>query len=353
MSKRKVALFYTELSHYRVPILKLVAKEVELTVVCGKFSGNKEELNFDVNEVEVKKFGPFYYFRLNGFFKYISQFDVIIGLMDLRLIQFILLFLAPIKCRYALWGIGMSASYTKKFNSQDIQSKIRSYLASKANSVILYSEKPKSLFKSLGYPEEKIHIAHNTISNDYKFRKNNNKDSFLFIGTLYQAKGIEDLLNQYVIALKKREYNLPKLNIVGDGELRSYIESYISRFGLSNHIKLVGAIYCKDELIPYFEDAILTISPNQAGLSVLTSMSYGVPFVTCQDAITGGEILNIKDGYNGVIIKDKSEISNIFIDSSSNKEKYIEMGVNAYNFYKSERSPEIMARAVINCVDNI
>ncbi|ARR45713.1 hypothetical protein CAY59_15950 [Vibrio campbellii] len=352
-TNKKVALFYTELPHYRVSILNEVAECCNLVVVCSKYNGNVEDLNFELKIVGLNKVGPFYLFKMKGFFRFIRSFDVVIGLMDLRVIQFMMLFLFPFKCKYALWGIGMSASYTKNFTSNDINSKIRAMLASRADAIILYSTKPRELFLDFGYSADKIYIAHNTIKNNVTYNPTTKRDTFLFVGSLYKAKGLDILIEEYTKAYNKSDGDFPKLVIVGGGELRSYLEKEIIKNNLSDCIDLVGPIYNNLDLKPYFDRAILSISPTQAGLSVLTSMSFGVPFVTCTNAITGGEILNIKNGENGVLMKDVSDISNVLLDAHKNRGYFLDMGMAAYNFYSKERNSRVMSDAVVKCINDL
>jgi len=93
------------------------------------------------------------------------------------------------------------------------------------------------------------------------------------------------------------------------------------------------------------------ISPDQAGLTVLQSFGYGVPFVTHKDAITGGERLNIVNGENGILFDSFDEITDIIKDCSQNPEKYIEMGKNAKKYYNENRTINHMVSGFIDAID--
>jgi glycosyltransferase involved in cell wall biosynthesis len=102
-----------------------------------------------------------------------------------------------------------------------------------------------------------------------------------------------------------------------------------------------------------FQKTLACISPLQGGLSVLESMGYGVPYITDANAITGGEAFNIVDGKTGLRVNNMSidKLKDIILDISSNKQKYIEMGNNAYKHYWSCRKPEDMAQGVIDAIE--
>lgn len=114
---------------------------------------------------------------------------------------------------------------------------------------------------------------------------------------------------------------------------------------------MVGAIYDAKELEPYFRQSFACISPGQAGLTVLTSMGYGTPFITKDGAITGGEIFNIKNDENGIIYDQEKDLTNIIIDIHKNCQKYITMGINARKFYMSNRRPDQMVEGLVAAIN--
>jgi glycosyltransferase involved in cell wall biosynthesis len=98
--------------------------------------------------------------------------------------------------------------------------------------------------------------------------------------------------------------------------------------------------------------AIACISPGQAGLSVLSSMAYGVPFITQKDAITGGEIFNIKNGENGILYEGAVEqLSELLLDLSTDKEKVQKLSHNAQNYYFRHATMQIMVQGLSGSIE--
>ena len=71
-------------------------------------------------------------------------------------------------------------------------------------------------------------------------------------------------------------------------------------------------------------------------------MAYGVPFVTVENAITGGEIFNIENKKTGLILKNEYEIMDVILDCSKNSDTYYEMGITAREFYFKHRTMKQM-----------
>lgn len=71
-------------------------------------------------------------------------------------------------------------------------------------------------------------------------------------------------------------------------------------------------------------------------------MAYGVPFVTVENAITGGEIFNIENKKTGLVLKNENEIKNVILDCSKNSDTYYEMGMRAREFYYKHRTMKQM-----------
>jgi len=199
--------------------------------------------------------------------------------------------------------------------------------------------------------KKKIFVAHNTVEVDKNLIKTLNKDSILFVGSLYKEKKIFELLNCYFAAIKhfgKNKYY--ELNIIGGGNQYNEILDFVKTHGLEDKIKILGPVFDEKLLSHYFSKALLCISPDQAGLSVLKSMAHGVPFVTRENSITGGERLNIKNGFNGIFYKKEEELVNILVDLSLNTNKYLIMGYNANKYYFENATIDHMTSGVIQAI---
>ena len=133
------------------------------------------------------------------------------------------------------------------------------------------------------------------------------------------------------------------------------IKQWVEDNKLEGKINVLGPIYDNEKKADLFQKTLACISPLQGGLSVLESMGYGVPYITDANAITGGEAFNIEDGVTGLRIEcmNASKLKDIILDISSNKQKYIEMGNNAYKHYWSCRKPEDMAQGVIRAIEYV
>ena len=169
-------------------------------------------------------------------------------------------------------------------------------------------------------------------------------------------KSLPILLEAYKEAYRQNK-ELVHLNIVGGGQPLPDVKKWVEENQMGEVIHVLGPIYDNEKKADIFQRSLACISPKQAGLSVLESMGYGVPFITDLNAITGGEAFNIKNGENGLRIEnlDVDKMTAIVLDITVNKEKYIEMGNKAYEHYWTLCKPSDMAQgqlAAINYVIN-
>ena len=204
-----------------------------------------------------------------------------------------------------------------------------------------------------GINDNKYFVAHNTVAiAPYQEDLQQSRSIILFVGTLYKQKGIGELIECYAKA-KASVGKLPEIKIIGKGPERESIENLIKELGLEHDIELTGAIYEESILKEYFVKSILCVSPRQAGLTVLKSLGYGVPFITRTDAITGGEKANIQNGRTGLFYDSEEELVEILKQTVVDPSRFAAMSVAARNYYNEEASPALMAKGVIDAINYV
>lgn len=354
MSKPSVLILYNYLFHYRIPIWNILAEKYNLKVIYSYPA--KEEVikqcNFETEFIPVKSFSKFLYHE-----KKISQiakdYDVVLSDGQVTFIDYSWLALRKRNYKLIYWCIGAPASYGRHYGEAGKgYYMINDFFHRRANAMVFYSDVPIPLHAKRGYKEEAMFVANNTV----RVRKLDidwtEKKSLLFIGTLYLEKGLQLLLDSYKESISQVENILP-LTIVGGGAEYDKVCQWVKDKHLSEHIILTGPIYDEAKKSEIFAKSIACISPLQAGLSVLESMGYGVPFITSDDAITGGEAFNITNDVNGLRMKDVNNLSSVICDISSHPQKYIEMGKKAHEHYWSCRKPEDMAKGLSDAIEYV
>lgn len=173
------------------------------------------------------------------------------------------------------------------------------------------------LIKIWGIKEQKINLINNPIDienvikcskepTNFSLEKNNNKINLAAIGRLNHQKGY-DILIQRMNELKP---NIPfNLYIIGEGELRPFIEQEIKKLGIESNIHLLG--YQKN---PY------SILKKMDGI-ILSSRHEGFPNVLLEANALGKPIFTNKcpGGINEIIIEGINGISCNFSSSEDFK----------------------------------
>lgn len=344
----KLLIIYNKVWPYREKIFELLNEKFEVTVAYSDPKYIDKIYPFKTFYLPGRNIGPFFVHSHN-LHKIAREYDSVIGLYDIRWIFLMLLSILPFrKYSISFWGIGVTASYENKFDSKTKWDKVRYFFARRADSIVLYSDYPITKHLKYRVTREKLFVANNTTEVFFDETKTSleQKRNFLFVGTLYPQKGFEILLDAYIKVLDNNE-NAPLLDIVGDGPEFESLKKYIATQSLEKKIILHGGIYDPQNLADYYNRALACISPNQAGLSVLTSMGNSTIFVTEENAITGGEIFNITNMINGIIYKGSAtELAITMQWIINNKEKVLLLSKAAREHYINNRTPKQMADAI-------
>lgn len=346
---KKVLVLYNRLFHYRIPIWNILADQYDLTVAYCQEDKFNDEVKFKKLPLHAKAYGRFT-FQKENIYKLCQQYDAVLAYGDIAWLKYSTLpWHKKRKFKIAYWGIGVSASYGKHFDAVTKWDKIRDWFYRKADAHVFYSDYPIKKYVDNGFKREMLFVAPNTVAVE-PIDVNTERTRLLFVGTLYREKGIQFLLSAYLDAYKENS-NIPVLDIVGGGPDAEMVKQWIIDNGLQDNIIMHGAIYDRKEKAKYFSRSIACISPQQAGLTVLESMGYGTTFITTVNAITGGEVFNVENGVTGVLVKDVADLKDVLIDIANNRDKYLQIGKQAYKHYWDCRKPEDMAKGLADTVE--
>lgn len=346
----KVIILYNKLFHYRIPVWNILANYCELTVAYSIGDDNipnEIECKFKKLYLPANIYAGRFVIQKDNIRKLVKDYDVVVAYGDIAWLKYSTLSWFS-NTKVVFHTLGVSASYTKGYDKNKKWDRIRALFYRHASALAFYTYYPIDKYLKLGIPKAKMFVAPNTVSVQ-PIDKEDKRDSILMIGTLYREKGVQVLLDAY-LKLKYTK-NLPQLYIVGNGPDYNSIKEWIESNEMSNLIHLEGAIYNISQKAKYFAKALACISPKQAGLTVLESMGYGVPFITTSSAITGGELSNIHNGIDGVILNEESEIIQTLQDITINPDKYLKMGRKAKVYYDTNRTPEHMAKGLWDAIN--
>jgi len=352
MEQKKILILYNKLFHYRIPIFKILADRYELTVAYTEGPSSKIGLNFNIKKLTATRVNRFVIHKGN-IFNYCQGFDVVIAYGDIAWLKYSTLpWHSNRRFKIIFWSIGVSASYDKSYDKIKKWDKIRDFFYKKADALVLYTDYPIKEYIKRGFSQNKMFVAPNTVEIIDLPIIGEYKNDILFIGTLYLQKGLLLLLENYKEAYK-RNVEIPNLNIVGGGDEFDSINTWIINNELPKKIILHGPVYDPIKKAEFFKKSIACISPDQAGLAVLESMGYGVPFITQKDSITGGERFNIKNGENGILYEEHHQLVDIILDIQKNRNYYLQMGENAKTHYMNCRKPIDMANGLSDAIEYV
>ena len=135
-----------------------------------------------------------------------------------------------------------------------------------------------------------------------------NPKHLIYVGRLSESKKALFLAKAFSKALN----DLPKdiqLFIVGDGEEKKVLESFIIENNLSHRIHLLGHINDIARLRELYSNSYFSVSPGYVGLSVTQSFGFGVPMIVSRDENHSPEIEAVLDGVNALFFDTNSELS--------------------------------------------
>lgn len=240
------------------------------------------------------------------------------------------------------WGLGSPPV-------DGLRKQSRLSFISQFDGMISYSQRGADEYAALGFPCEKIFVAHNSVSlapekNPVHGRLTMDHPSILFVGRLQARKRIDSLLR----ACAEMKSN-PRLIIVGDGPERATLESLAKDIYPS--AKFIGAKHGV-ELRSYFEQADLFVLPGTGGLAVQEAMSYGLPVIVAKGDGTQDDLVRENNGWQ-ITAEDYNALISTMKNALSDMARLREMGKESFRIVSEEINIQKMAETFITALNSI
>ena len=243
------------------------------------------------------------------------------------------------------WGLG---SPPLSGPLAGFRQKSRISFLSKFDALLAYSQRGADEYAALGFPREKIFVAHNSVSPKPTFNLQpatfKPTPSILFVGRLQARKRVDHLLRACAEMESK-----PRLMIVGDGPERAALESLAKDVYPS--AEFIGAKHGAD-LKPYFEQADLFVLPGTGGLAVQEAMSYGLPVIVAKGDGTQDDL--VRDG-NGWQIQPEAygALVSTMKNALSDMARLRKMGTESFRIVSEEINIQKMVEVFVDALNSV
>lgn len=331
-----------QLPHYRRAFFNELSKHDDILVIHSGTPNERGEDCFRECVLPARNVGPF---RIqSGLFNVIEDVnpDTIVAMFDIRWINTVkAMFRYDRKVNWIWWGLDEGGSA--------LALKVKCLLARRDNPIVFYNSTVLSRFLGFGLNKEKLFVANNTfhVENSVPCFDHSVKNKFINVGTLDVRKQNDVTIKAFKTILEQTKRDL-KLVLIGDGQERNRLERVIAEEGLNGRVILIGRIENPELLVSYYQEAIASVSFGQAGLAVLQSMAFGVPFVTKTTATSGGEKHNIIHEVNGIFCQDSQEsLEREMRRLVESPDFSRQLGRSAYEYYQRHASVETMVEGFL------
>jgi len=215
--------------------------------------------------------------------------------------------------------------------------------------LIAYSQRGAEEYATLGFPREKIFVAHNAVTPaprtpPPKRAEPIDRPALLFVGRLQARKRIDSLLRACA-----ELPDLPRLVIVGDGPERENLEMLVQQ--IYPAAEFTGARH-GDELEPYFEGADLFVLPGTGGLAVQEAMSHGLPVLVARGDGTQDDL--VREGNGWQIPPDNyAALVSTLREAISDVARLRSMGAESYRIVSEEINLEKMVESFVRALNSV
>ena len=218
------------------------------------------------------------------------------------------------------------------------------------DALIAYSQRGADEYANLGFPQERIFVAHNSVSPAPLSPLPSRPSTFdirpvvLFVGRLQVRKRV-DLLIGACSQLESK----PHLIIIGDGPERASLEALAKEIYPS--AEFMGARHGA-ELNSYFTEADLFVLPGTGGLAIQEAMSHGLPVIVAQGDGTQDDLVRKENGWQ-ILPDDFDSLLSTIKDALSDTARLRKMGEESYRIVAEEINIEKMVDVFVKALNKL
>ncbi len=142
--------------------------------------------------------------------------------------------------------------------------------------------------------------------------------------------------------------------VIGDGVLKERLQRIAEDYGLSAHVRLLGAIHDECALAPWFLTADLLVHPGAIGLTLLHAFGYGLPVITHSNSRTHGpEFAAFVDQVTGMTYEedDRNGLATALEDALSNPILCASMSQEARLIAQMQYNTQVMENRFCACIE--
>lgn len=215
--------------------------------------------------------------------------------------------------------------------------------------VISYSQRGAEEYAALGFPREKIFVAHNAVSpaptqSPHHRSRTMDRATILFVGRLQARKRVDHLLRACA-----EIGSMPRLIIVGDGPQRSALQSLAKE--VYPAAQFVGEKHAA-ELKPFFAEADLFVLPGSGGLAVQEAMSHGLPVIVAKGDGTQDDLVRAGNGWQ-IPAEDYAALPATMKNALSDMARLRRMGEESFRIVSAEINIQKMAAVFVQALNSI
>ena len=375
--KTKVVIEQFVIPHYRVPVFKELAKEVDLTLVT---STNKNvdglhqvggELPFKIVYLDERPESGLFHPEIFDLIEE-NKADVLISLsssLDLMLSNKSAIKKIKSLRLKTIW-MGCDGYAVRHFlpnlfinllNPKRTLRTIKEIVAkSKIDHFLPYSSHTsKYLQQRLFVPKNKITIAHNAIDTSILRQRftqwqdsGSKRDLYkiIFTGRLTPRKNVDTLIKAF--GNIRKIYPQATLEIVGEGSDTENLKHLAKNLGLEGRVIFTGAIYDDNILANHLLSSSLFIMPSVGGLGFNSAMACALPIIYTH--ADGTEEDMFTEGINGWFFDGSVGDLTLKITSAlKDPSKLLEMGLVSQKLVTEKFTVENMVRVYKETIEKV